>query len=75
MERDNRKDKFRKALNVVLAIAVFGAWGQMVFSGEGTLASTGLSSLKYFTVLSNLLMAAASIVCRMCVVFMIWFLC
>ena len=55
MERDNRKDKFRKALNVVLAIAVFGAWGQMVFSGEGTLASTGLSSLKYFTVLSNLL--------------------
>ena len=27
MERDNRKDKFRKALNVLLAIAVFGAWG------------------------------------------------
>ena len=55
MERDNRKDKFRKALNVLLAIAVFGAWGRMVVSGEGTLASTGLSSLKYFTVLSNLL--------------------
>ena len=45
MERDNRKDKFRKALNVVLAIAVFGAWGQMVFSGEGTLADLGLSGL------------------------------
>ena len=45
MERDNRKDKFRKALNVVLATAVFGAWGQMVFSGEGTLADSGLSGL------------------------------
>ncbi len=45
MERDNRKDKFRKALNVLLAIAVFGAWGQMVFSGEGTLADLGLSGL------------------------------
>ena len=55
MEHSDKKDKFREALNVLLAIAVFGAWGQMVFSGEGTLASTGLSSLKYFTVLSNLL--------------------
>ena len=55
MERNTGKDRIRKALNVLLAIAVFGAWGQMVFSGEGTLASTGLSSLKYFTVLSNLL--------------------
>ena len=45
MERDNRKDKFRKALNVLLAIAVFGAWGQMVFSGEGTLADLSLSGL------------------------------
>ena len=55
MEHSDKKDKFRKALNVLLAIAVFGAWGRMVVSGEGTLASTGLSSLKYFTVLSNLL--------------------
>ena len=55
MEHSDKKDKFRKGLNVLLAIAVFGAWGRMVVSGEGTLASTGLSSLKYFTVLSNLL--------------------
>ena len=55
MEHSGKKDKFRKAWNVLLAIAVFGAWGRMLVSGEGTLASTGLSSLKYFTVLSNLL--------------------
>lgn len=55
MERGIRRNKIRKGLNALLAIAVFGAWGQMVVSGEGTLASTGLSSLKYFTVLSNLL--------------------
>ena len=45
MEYSDKKDKFRKALNVLLAIAVFGAWGQMVFSGEGTLADLGLSGL------------------------------
>ncbi len=50
-----KKDKIRKTLNILLAIAVFGAWGHMVFSGGGTLADSGLSSLKYFTVLSNLL--------------------
>ena len=55
MERGNGKDKIRIGLNILLVMSVFFAWGQMVFSGEGTLASTGLSSLKYFTVLSNLL--------------------
>ncbi len=55
MDRSNGKDRFRKALNVLLAAAVFGAWGSMVFSGGGTLADSGLNSLKYFTVLSNLL--------------------
>ena len=40
-----KNDKIRKALNILLAIAVFGAWGQMVFSGGGTLADSGLSGL------------------------------
>ena len=61
-----KNDKIRKTLNILLAVAVFGAWGQMVFSGGGTLADAGLSSLKYFTVLSNLLEGFACLVwlCR-----------
>ncbi len=55
MEREMRKDKIRRILNVLMAAAVFGSWGHMVFAGGGTLSSAGLSSLKYFTVLSNLL--------------------
>ncbi len=55
MERSIRSNKLRTVLNLLLAAAAFGAWAQMVVSGKGTLASSGLSSLKYFTVLSNLL--------------------
>ena len=40
-----KNDKIRKALNILLAIAVFGAWGQMVFSGGGTLGDSVLSGL------------------------------
>ena len=44
-------------VNVLVAVTVFAAWAQMArFVGaDGRLSAAGLGSLKYFTVLSNLL--------------------
>lgn len=56
-----------RVLNCLIFVAIFTAWGQMVFSAEeGVLSTRGLGSLKYFTVLSNLLQGAASLLyaCR-----------
>ena len=48
-------------LNIAIAVAVIWAWLAMMFRFEnGLLSSRGWASLKYFTVLSNLLQAAAS---------------
>ena len=50
------------ALNAALAVIVLASWAAMVFSLEdGVLSAPGLRSLKYFTVLSNLLQAVASL--------------
>ena len=57
------KKKISLILNIFIAAAVFISWGMMFFDVEsGSLSSSGLSSLKYFTVLSNLLCGAASII-------------
>lgn len=49
--------------NLLIAIIAPYAWLSMVFaSKEGMLVSTGLGSLKYFTVLSNLFAALAAVV-------------
>ena len=49
------KDGFaRRALNIVIAAAVFGAWLHMALKAGGMLSSAGIGSLKYFTVLSNM---------------------
>ena len=48
-----------KALLVLLVVL---AWVQMLSRAGGSLSSTGLSSLKYFTVLSNLLCGAAALI-------------
>ena len=58
------REKIRLLLNIVLAIAIPGVWTGMVLRwGEGNLlTAAGLSSLKYFTVLSNLLAALAALV-------------
>jgi len=53
---------FRKIINVILAVAVVGSWISLFVSASGTLMQNGINSLKYFTVLSNLLEGAASVI-------------
>ena len=55
--------KISLPLNLALAVVVFAAWAKMVFhiDENGVLSSSGLYSLKYFTVLSNLLQAIVSL--------------
>lgn len=58
-----KKISTRILINVFIAIIVPYAWLRMVFStSDGVLVSTGLRSLKYFTILSNLLEGVASVV-------------
>ena len=56
------RNKIRIVLNILIAAIVFAAWISMFLSGEGRLSSAGFASLKYFTVLSNLLAGAAAAV-------------
>lgn len=52
----------RKRINILLIVLTVGSWLALVFFSAGPLAQTGLRSLKYFTVQSNLLVGAASAV-------------
>jgi hypothetical protein len=52
----------RRFVNIFLAAAAFGSWIVLFISSSGTLMHNGINSLKYFTVLSNLLEGIASIV-------------
>ena len=54
--------KLRKYVNIFLVIAVLGSWIAIFVSASGTLMQNGLNSMKYFTVLSNLLEGFASVV-------------
>ena len=56
-----RSSKLRLILNILIAVAVPAAWIWMALSVEGTLASTGVSSLRYFTVQSNIFAGVAAI--------------
>lgn len=49
----NRSTKARLIANIVIAVLVAVAWIQMILGNEELLSSGGLSSLKYFTTLSN----------------------
>ena len=49
------RNKLRKYVNIFLVIAVIGSWIAIFVSASGTLMQNGLNSMKYFTVLSNLL--------------------
>lgn len=53
------RDRWRIALNICIAVLAAGTWLTMVVLGGGLLTATGLRSLRYFTVLSNLFEAAA----------------
>ena len=59
----NRKKVFWIIYNLIMAGFVFYAWGTMMFVFEnGQLSSRGLGSLKYFTVLSNLLAGITALI-------------
>lgn len=60
------KTKLRRITNICIAVMVAGAWAGMIFFGGGDLAVRGIWSLKYFTILSNLLEGAASIIWLVC---------
>ena len=62
--------KLSLAVNALVAVAVLAAWIKMVFAIDehGALTARGLSSLKYFTVLSNLLACAGSLAYAVCLV-------
>ncbi len=51
----------RRQLNIVVAVCVFGAWLLMITQGGDGLSSTGLASMRFYTVLSNLLEGIAAI--------------
>ena len=57
------------AVNIFIAVAVAVAWAMMAF-GDGVegLAARGLWSLKFFTVLSNLLLGFSSLLYAICLV-------
>ena len=51
--------------HLAIAVSVAAAWGMMLFraGNNGLLSTAGLGSLRYFTVLSNLMAGAASLCC------------
>ena len=56
-----------KAVNLLIAVLVLWAWVSMAFrlGGHGSLSAGGLQSLRYFTVLSNLLQGGVSLACAL----------
>lgn len=46
--------KIRWFVNAFLVVAVFGSWLSIFFAGSGSLVQSGLGSLRYFTMLSNI---------------------
>ncbi len=57
-----KNKRIRIIVNIAIAVCVFGAWLGMFVRGGELLASVGVRSLRYFTVLSNLLEGIASII-------------
>ncbi len=49
------KQHIALSMNAFIGVVTFAAWAQMAFlTGDGTLSASGLTNLKFFTVLSNL---------------------
>ena len=57
-----RKGQIRIILNIIIILTSIGSWLVMVCFKGGMLTSTGLRSLRYFTVLSNLFEGTACII-------------
>ena len=57
---EKRKLVICAVCNILIVLMVLGAWAYMMLRRGGMLSSSGLSSLKYYTTLSNLFDAAAS---------------
>lgn len=57
-----RRYTARCAVNVIIVISVLIAWMWMAFGGNAVLEAGGTENLKFFTVLSNLMEGAASLV-------------
>lgn len=54
------KLRIRIVINFILALSVLLVWGYMFLGSESFLSSPGLTSLKYFTVLSNIFAGVTS---------------
>lgn len=54
------KQKIRIIINLILAIIVVLVWGYMFLGSDSFLSSSGFTSLKYFTVLSNIFAGVTS---------------
>ena len=55
--------RFRRYLNIFIILTVFISWGRLsFFGGKGFMSQENLRSLRYFTILSNILEAIASLV-------------
>ncbi len=57
-----KKKKTRRIVNICIAAAAFGSWITMTLYGQSMLAEPGLSNLRFFTVLSNLLAGTAAVI-------------
>ena len=58
-----KKDTIRKIINVLLIFIILLSWGRLLFASHSNgFGTTGLSSLRYFTILSNLFEAFASFI-------------
>ena len=54
--------RLRRYVNLFIAVGSLGAWLSMFYFGVGELARSGVESLKYFTVLSNLFAGIAAVI-------------
>ena len=57
---NDMKKKTRNVINIALSLIVLLVWGYMFLGSDSFLSSSGFTSLKYFTVLSNIFAGVTS---------------
>lgn len=60
--KNGKTFKIRIVLNILIALTVFVVWYLIITGSGGTFLDRGFSSLKYFTILSNLFEGIVSII-------------